>query len=157
VYQEAELYLLDDILSNVDFKVGTHIFHHCINGFLKSKTRILVTSNSTPLNGTGPHFSLQNGALVRVPPSTPVSVSNLYPDTKHEEGKDVHSQMQSWRKEGGSWEKRKEFPHGVNDQIGVYWKYLTVGSGASYVVQYIILTSAMMILYHGMEYFLRLK
>ncbi|XP_066998976.2 ATP-binding cassette sub-family C member 4 isoform X2 [Anabrus simplex] len=43
VYQEADIYLLDDPLSAVDTLVGKHLFDECINGYLKNKTRILVT------------------------------------------------------------------------------------------------------------------
>ncbi|XP_052070591.1 multidrug resistance-associated protein 1-like isoform X3 [Mytilus californianus] len=45
VYQNADIYLLDDSLSAVDAHVGKHIFDKIIgsNGLLKEKTRILVT------------------------------------------------------------------------------------------------------------------
>lgn len=44
VYADADLYLLDDPLSAVDFKVGRHIFENCIKGVLAHKT-ILLTSH----------------------------------------------------------------------------------------------------------------
>ncbi|KAF7490266.1 Multidrug resistance-associated protein 4 [Sarcoptes scabiei] len=43
LYEEAEVYLLDDPLSAVDAAVSKHIFEKCIRGFLKHKTVILVT------------------------------------------------------------------------------------------------------------------
>ncbi|KAF4079997.1 hypothetical protein AMELA_G00165440 [Ameiurus melas] len=43
VYQDADIYLLDDPLSAVDAEVGRHLFDHCICGILKKKPRILVT------------------------------------------------------------------------------------------------------------------
>ncbi|XP_062581841.1 multidrug resistance-associated protein 1-like, partial [Saccostrea cucullata] len=45
VYQNNEIYLLDDPLSAVDAHVGMHIFENVIgpNSCLKNKTRILVT------------------------------------------------------------------------------------------------------------------
>lgn len=45
VYNDADIYLLDDPLSAVDSHVGKHIFDELIgpNGLLKKKTRILVT------------------------------------------------------------------------------------------------------------------
>ncbi|XP_069394999.1 ATP-binding cassette sub-family C member 2 [Paralichthys olivaceus] len=45
VYNQADIYLLDDPLSAVDSHVGKHIFDKVIgpNGLLKDKTRLLVT------------------------------------------------------------------------------------------------------------------
>ncbi|XP_060581167.1 multidrug resistance-associated protein 1-like isoform X5 [Ruditapes philippinarum] len=45
VYQDRDLYLLDDPLSAVDSHVGKHIFENVIgpDGLLKGKTRVLVT------------------------------------------------------------------------------------------------------------------
>ena len=43
VYADADLYLLDDPLSAVDFKVSRHIFEKCINGLLSDKTRVLTS------------------------------------------------------------------------------------------------------------------
>ena len=42
VYSDADLYVLDDVLSAVDAHVGHHIMHECIVGALKEKTRVLV-------------------------------------------------------------------------------------------------------------------
>lgn len=43
LYIDADIYLLDDPLSAVDAHVGSRIVDECICGFLKGKTRILVT------------------------------------------------------------------------------------------------------------------
>ena len=43
VYDDADLYLLDDPLSAVDFKVGQHIFEKCIKNLLGDKTRVLTS------------------------------------------------------------------------------------------------------------------
>uniref|UniRef100_A0A8C8DRS1 ATP binding cassette subfamily C member 4 (PEL blood group) n=1 Tax=Oryzias sinensis TaxID=183150 RepID=A0A8C8DRS1_9TELE len=43
VYQDADIYLLDDPLSAVDAEVGRHLFQQCICGLLRKKPRILVT------------------------------------------------------------------------------------------------------------------
>lgn len=39
------MYLLDDILSAVDYRVAKHILQHCLLGLLKEKTRIMCTHN----------------------------------------------------------------------------------------------------------------
>ena len=43
VYADADLYLLDNPLSAVDFKVGQHIFKSCINDLLGEKMRLLTS------------------------------------------------------------------------------------------------------------------
>jgi ATP-binding cassette subfamily C (CFTR/MRP) protein 4 len=43
LYQEADIYLLDDPLSAVDTHVSRHIFEKCIQTHLKGKLRVLVT------------------------------------------------------------------------------------------------------------------
>ena len=43
VYADADLYLLDDPLSAVDFKVGQHIFDKCIKGLLGDKIRVVTS------------------------------------------------------------------------------------------------------------------
>merc|ERR1719489_112505 len=45
IFQDSDVYLLDDPLSAVDSHVGKHIFENVIgpNGLLKNKTRVLVT------------------------------------------------------------------------------------------------------------------
>ena len=43
VYANADVYLLDDPLSAVDFKVGRHIFEKCIKELLSDKTRMMTS------------------------------------------------------------------------------------------------------------------
>ncbi|XP_060808875.1 probable multidrug resistance-associated protein lethal(2)03659 [Amyelois transitella] len=43
VYQNADLYLLDDPLAAVDAKVAQAIYEDCIRGFLRDKSTVLVT------------------------------------------------------------------------------------------------------------------
>ena len=46
VYQEADIYLLDDPLSAVDMKVGRDIFDNCVRGFLSDKIVVMVTHHT---------------------------------------------------------------------------------------------------------------
>lgn len=43
LYQDADIYLMDDPLSAVDARVSRHLFEKCLKHFLKGKLRILVT------------------------------------------------------------------------------------------------------------------
>ena len=63
VYRDADVYLLDDPLSAVDAHVGQHIFHECITGALKGKTRILVTHHVHLLPQCDNVLILENGHI----------------------------------------------------------------------------------------------
>lgn len=43
IYAKADLYILDDPLAAVDPEVAATIYRNCVQGILKSKTRILIT------------------------------------------------------------------------------------------------------------------
>lgn len=45
LYQEKQIYILDDILSALDAHVAAYIVKFCILGFLSKKTRIIVTQS----------------------------------------------------------------------------------------------------------------
>ncbi|KAF5294164.1 hypothetical protein FQR65_LT10875 [Abscondita terminalis] len=46
VYKNADIYILDDPLSSVDYGVANHIFTECIRTFLKDRICIFVTHNT---------------------------------------------------------------------------------------------------------------
>ncbi|CAK6978679.1 ATP-binding cassette sub-family C member 4-like isoform X1 [Scomber scombrus] len=64
VYQDADIYLLDDPLSAVDAEVGRHLFEQCICGLLKNKPRILVTHQLQYLNAADQIVVLKEGHMV---------------------------------------------------------------------------------------------
>ncbi|ETN05307.1 hypothetical protein PPTG_23495 [Phytophthora nicotianae INRA-310] len=64
VYQDADIYLLDDILSAVDSHVGHDIFKECIKTCLKDKLVILVTHGLTFLSECNRIVVLENGVIV---------------------------------------------------------------------------------------------
>ncbi|KAK7893416.1 hypothetical protein WMY93_022568 [Mugilogobius chulae] len=64
VYQDADIYLLDDPLSAVDAEVGRHLFEQCICGLLKKKLRILVTHQLQYLNAADQIVVLKEGVMV---------------------------------------------------------------------------------------------
>ncbi|EDO30727.1 predicted protein [Nematostella vectensis] len=64
VYLDADIYLLDDPLSAVDFKVAKHIFEKCICGILKRKLRVLVTHHLHCKEMADEVVLLENGSMV---------------------------------------------------------------------------------------------
>ena len=65
VYQDKDIYLLDDPLSAVDAHVGHHIFEKCILGSLKSKTVLLVTNALQYIRFCDRIIVLEGGKLLR--------------------------------------------------------------------------------------------
>ncbi|KAM7238066.1 hypothetical protein CapIbe_011024 [Capra ibex] len=64
VYQDADIYLLDDPLSAVDAGVSRHLFEECICQALKNKITILVTHQFQYLQDTSQILALKNGKIV---------------------------------------------------------------------------------------------
>ncbi|KAK5891406.1 hypothetical protein CgunFtcFv8_018661 [Champsocephalus gunnari] len=64
VYQDADIYLLDDPLSAVDAEVGRHLFEKCICGLLKNKCRILVTHQLQYLQASDQIIVLKEGHIM---------------------------------------------------------------------------------------------
>uniref|UniRef100_A0A669E0Y9 Multidrug resistance-associated protein 4 n=1 Tax=Oreochromis niloticus TaxID=8128 RepID=A0A669E0Y9_ORENI len=64
VYEDADIYLLDDPLSAVDAEVGKHLFEQCICGLLKNKCRILVTHQLQHLRTADQILVLKEGHIM---------------------------------------------------------------------------------------------
>ncbi|NXD12515.1 MRP7 protein, partial [Nothocercus nigrocapillus] len=65
VYQEKEIYLLDDPLAAVDANVANHLMQKCVMGVLKHKTRILCTHRTEFLEQADALLLMDNGRVVR--------------------------------------------------------------------------------------------
>eukprot|EP00741_Cyanophora_paradoxa_P004114 tig00000769_g3996.t1 len=63
VYAEADVYVLDDVLSAVDAHVARHILERCIHGALAGKTRLLVTNQVGALPAADRVVVLQGGRI----------------------------------------------------------------------------------------------
>ena len=64
IYEDAEIYLLDDPLAAVDSHVANEIYNNCINGFLADKTRILITHRIKHLETAHNIVLLENRKVV---------------------------------------------------------------------------------------------
>ena len=64
VYSDADLYLLDDPLSAVDYKVGQHIFKSCIKGLLGEKMRVLTSHQEQHMKEADQVIALYKGRVL---------------------------------------------------------------------------------------------
>ncbi|XP_040091303.1 multidrug resistance-associated protein 4-like, partial [Oryx dammah] len=64
VYQDADIYLLDDPLSAVDTVVSRHLFKQCVYQALKEKITILVTHQLQHLKDASQILILKDGKMV---------------------------------------------------------------------------------------------
>lgn len=65
VYQDCDLYLLDDVFSAVDAHTGSHLFKECVLGLLKGKTTMLVTHQVEFLRGADLVLVMKEGAIIQ--------------------------------------------------------------------------------------------
>uniref|UniRef100_H0VFM4 ATP-binding cassette sub-family C member 10 n=1 Tax=Cavia porcellus TaxID=10141 RepID=H0VFM4_CAVPO len=87
VYQEKELYLLDDPLAAVDADVASHLLHKCILGVLSHTTRLLCTHRTEYLEKADVVLLLEAGRLVQAgPPSEILPLVQAVPKTQAEDG-----------------------------------------------------------------------
>ncbi|XWS74705.1 hypothetical protein CRYUN_Cryun01aG0020700 [Craigia yunnanensis] len=65
VYQDADIYLLDDPFSAVDAHTGTQLFEDCLMGVLKDKTILYVTHQVEFLPAADIILVMQNGRIAQ--------------------------------------------------------------------------------------------
>ncbi|PON96560.1 ATP-binding cassette containing protein [Trema orientale] len=65
VYQDCDIYLLDDVFSAVDAHTGSDIFKECVRGALKNKTIILVTHQVDFLHNVDLIMVMRDGMIVQ--------------------------------------------------------------------------------------------
>ena len=64
VYADGDVYLLDDPLSAVDFKVGRHIFEKCIKDLLGDKIRVLTSHQEQQMREADEVIVLYKGCVL---------------------------------------------------------------------------------------------
>ncbi|XP_074278977.1 ABC transporter C family member 4-like [Silene latifolia] len=65
VYQDCDIYLLDDVFSAVDAHTGSEIFKECVRGALRNKTVILVTHQVDFLHNVDLIMVMREGKIVQ--------------------------------------------------------------------------------------------
>ena len=63
LYKDADMYLLDDPISNIDTEVSNNIFKNAFINYLKGKCRILVTNDMTNLNQVDKIILMEKGFI----------------------------------------------------------------------------------------------
>nr|XP_026483882.1 ABC transporter C family member 13 isoform X1 [Vanessa tameamea] len=63
VYQDKQVYLLDDVLAGVDAAVAAHIMQRCVLGLLRHTARVLVTHSPRQLARTARALLLRDGRV----------------------------------------------------------------------------------------------
>jgi len=81
VYAEADLYLLDDPLTAVDFKVANHIFRECIKGLLGQKTRLITSHHERVMREADDVIVLHNGRMLGKGSFTELKESGILNET----------------------------------------------------------------------------
>uniref|UniRef100_A0ABI8ALD9 ATP binding cassette subfamily C member 10 n=1 Tax=Felis catus TaxID=9685 RepID=A0ABI8ALD9_FELCA len=92
VYQEKDLYLLDDPLAAVDTDVANHLLHRCILGVLSHTTRLLCTHRIEYLERADVVLLMEAGHLVQAgPPSEILPLVQAVPKAWVEDGQESDS------------------------------------------------------------------
>jgi len=63
--QNFDIYLLDDIFATVDYKVAKDLYHKCLLGALKDKTRIVCTHHLNFLRHADCILVMQDGSILK--------------------------------------------------------------------------------------------
>ncbi|GJX96190.1 ABC transporter C family member 14-like protein [Tanacetum coccineum] len=65
VYQDCDIYLLDDVFSAVDAHTGSQLFKECVRGVLRNKTILLVTHQVDFLHNVDQILVMQDGMIAQ--------------------------------------------------------------------------------------------
>ncbi|KAG5881447.1 hypothetical protein JTB14_037665 [Gonioctena quinquepunctata] len=77
VYATADVYLFDDPLSAVDTHVSKHLLEQCIRGYLRNKTRILVTHQLQVLKQADLVVIIEKGRIQKIGTYAEISENEL--------------------------------------------------------------------------------
>ncbi|XP_012731319.2 multidrug resistance-associated protein 4 [Fundulus heteroclitus] len=110
VYQDADIYLLDDPLSAVDAEVGKHLFEQCICGLLKNKCRVLVTHQLQYLKAADKILVLREGHVMGQGTYSELQTSDL--DVVSLLTKDVEPSRSAESDKVSLYSQRTNFSHG---------------------------------------------
>ena len=134
VYQQRDIYLLDDIFAQLDKHVCAHIYENVVLGLLRDTTRILVTHQMCYIRDSRITVVMEGGKIETI--GTPKDIGVEQNQKNNEEDQDEHleSEQPIMNKEGHSIIDEEERVEG-KVSIGVYWYYVKMtGYSLSYLI-----------------------
>ncbi|XP_058453342.1 ATP-binding cassette sub-family C member 10 [Malaya genurostris] len=146
IYQNKDVYLLDDILSALDAHVASHIVRHCIFGLLKSKTRIIVTQHPTVLTRANQILHIEKGVVSQSDISSSASMMSECDEEGDDSSHtlDIDYEPQSPNKADDSRsvdsvmaEETREFGHLDRKVLSAYWR--AMGRSLGFWVIFLVL------------------
>jgi ABC-type multidrug transport system fused ATPase/permease subunit len=157
VYQDRDIYLLDDVLSAVDVHVGQKLIQRCLLGHLQHKTRLLVTHNLSVCKHADLILMLREGRIVeqgvfadmRDKPCFGSSYAAYMEKGDHEEGEEEPLRLaRGESKERGPVRDEKTKITVEEDRyrnavpLSTYLNYLRVNGGVLFVGSIVLLMAA---------------
>ena len=132
LYQDKQIYIMDDVLSALDAHVANHVIKYCIFGYLLKKTRIIVSQNKTLLEHANQIITVDKGTV------TSIDLMNDDEDDLSDDeqldftqSRRTPTQIEPDRKSLDSCmqEESKEYGNISSSVILVYWKSMGILTG----------------------------
>ncbi|CAB4062685.1 ABCC10 [Lepeophtheirus salmonis] len=84
IYQDKDIYLIDDVFSSLDVNVGYKVYTEVMLNLLKRKTRILCTHNPQYINDANIVIKIKDGEFESVKQSTHLVPTSTSPDFSYD-------------------------------------------------------------------------
>ncbi|XP_045472558.1 ATP-binding cassette sub-family C member 4-like isoform X2 [Harmonia axyridis] len=150
VYKEADIYLLDDVLSALDPKIGKYVFQECILKFLSGKTRVLVTHQLHYLKEVGHIVILKKGSIENQGQFTELFEKKLEPYLLEANIEENNDRKKSFNEKNGQLVMQKSTSEEKNSSMtdiddvnnlkgSVILKYINLSGGSSNIILLFIL------------------
>ncbi|CAM1309247.1 ABCC4 (predicted) [Pycnogonum litorale] len=165
LYQDTDIYLLDDPLSAVDSKVGNRLYNQCIRKYLKNKLRVLVTHQIQYIKNDQKVILMNKGSIER---------SGTFAEIKHyidkwkinlnrQDTQDINSQeaeifrdITSSSKQKVDNERGDESSSYGGVPFNVYWNFFRSGASTFALCMFPIFNILFACLFIGSDYLLKI-
>ena len=143
LYTDADIYLLDDPLSAVDFQVGQEVLERCMYGFLSDRLRILVTHQLRYLEKADEIIVVKNGRISSLGTYAAIrqgssgdfeSLTDKHDSEKRKQSLDKTTECgkccveEQESKDGGDLTRAAEDRTAGKNSVTLCWEYLRAGA-----------------------------